>query len=108
MRGTSGTDPYFSTDLDGITRVRPSRSQRRRILESVESAAEADFPEVFLTAGDGSTLAYRAGGYLVWESGNQAERVLPEAGLEVAERAWDLLAEGRRDELESLPWQPLD
>ncbi len=99
---------YFTTDLDGVTMVDPPAGVRRQILASVDKEEEADYPEVFLTVPSMVVLAYRRGGYLLWENEGEVVRSMAGVGLDRAEEAWSLAVEGNLDALEALPWRDPD
>ena len=96
---------YFTTDLDGVTMVDPPAGVRRQILASVQGEEEADYPEVFLTVPATIVLAYRRGGYLLWEDEGEVIRSMANVGLDRAEEAWNMALEGDLERLQALPWQ---
>ncbi|MEX0332543.1 MAG: hypothetical protein AB3N64_14095 [Puniceicoccaceae bacterium] len=97
---------FFTTDLDGVTRMEPGAVDRLDILTSVEEAVEADYPEVYLTSGKGIVLGYRRGGILLWEEEGQVLRTLGGISPAKAAEAWTLLAGGEVEALQALPWKP--
>ena len=99
---------FFTTDLDGLTLINPSREDRRRILESVQKDPDADYPEVYLTTEDGTVIGYRTGGVLFQEEDGEISRIITDASVDAAEKVWTALATGREDALEDLPWDYLE
>ncbi|MEX0325358.1 MAG: hypothetical protein AB3N33_04645 [Puniceicoccaceae bacterium] len=99
---------FFTTDLDGVTRMVPAAAERRRILDSVEDALEADYPEVYLTSSTGIVLGYRRGCILVWEEAGEVIRTLAGVPPDRAAEAWTFLAEGDLEALQALPWKTFD
>jgi hypothetical protein len=97
---------FFTTDLDGMTLINPPEEERRAILRSVLDDPDADYPEVYLTTDDGDVIGYRSGGVLFQEEDGEIVRIIPDVDLDTAARAWDCLAGGNADGLDSLPWQP--
>ena len=96
---------FFTTDLDGITRMAPGPVERRAILASVEEAEGMDYPEVYLTSATGVVLGYRAGGILVWEEGGEVRMTMAGVAPNQAAEAWTLLAGGEWEALKALPWR---
>ena len=99
---------YFTTDLDGVTRMAPGSLERRKILQSVQDAADADYPEVYLNTRKGIVLGYRAGGILLWEQVGLVTRTASGIDLNKATEAWTWLVEGDMSALESLPWTEVE
>lgn len=99
---------FFTTDADGLTLVDPGEAQRRRILETVEEDADADYPEVYLTFADGLVLGYRQGGYLSWEESGELVRVAGPVNLQTAIKAWNYAVCGDLASLRALPWREAD
>jgi hypothetical protein len=99
---------FFTTDLDGVTLINPPEEERRAILRSVLDDEDADYPEVYLTTDDGDVIGYRAGEVLFQEEDGEIIRMIREADVDLAARAWSWLAAGNTDGLDSLPWQPAE
>ena len=95
---------FFTTDLEGVTRINPDEDARRAILESVLAGPDADYPEVYLTSADGVVLGYRAGGMLFQEEDGDIIRLIRGVDAGLAARAWTWLAAGNGEALEGLPW----
>lgn len=95
---------FFTTDLDGVTLINPDEDARRAILESVGAETDADYPEVYLTSGDGVVLGYRTGGVLFQEEEGEIVRLIRGVDIGMAARAWSMLAAGDEEALEGLPW----
>ena len=85
--------------------MNPGVAERKAVLESIEEAHEADYPEVYLTGKQGLVIGYRVGGYLFWEEAGEVMKTLSGVDLELAEQAWSWLAEDNLSELEALSWQ---
>lgn len=98
---------FFTTDLDGVTVINPSKEERRRVLESVIEDPDADYPEVYLTTDDGTVLGYRTGGVIFEEEDGEIVRLMADVSVDAAEKVWTALVTGRRDALEDLPWDYL-
>lgn len=96
---------FFTTDLDGVTLINPSEEERRGILRSVLDDPDADYPEVYLTTDDGEVIGYRSGSVLFQEEDGEIVRVIRDADIDTAARAWTMLAAGNAEALDSLPWQ---
>jgi hypothetical protein len=96
---------FFTTDLEGITRMSPGVVERREILASVEGARDLAHPEVFLTSRDGIAIGYRTGGILTWEEQGSVRQTLRDVDLNRAAEVWTWLASGDTTALQSLPWE---
>lgn len=99
---------FFTTDLHGVTLIDPPVGERRRILRSTQEETDSEYPEVFLTTGDGTVLGYGSSGMLFQEEAGEIIRVAPGVDPELAEQAWNFLIEGDLASLEALPWQLVD
>ncbi|MFO7725976.1 MAG: hypothetical protein R6V45_10540 [Oceanipulchritudo sp.] len=97
--------PYFTTDLDGVTLIAPDAKARRDVIDTVAEAADADYPEVYLTLDDGRVLGYRLGGTLFQEEDGEVTRIVPNASPETVAQAWTWFVDGCEDALEGLSWQ---
>ena len=103
-----GCMEFFTTDLDGVTRMVPGPVERRRILATVEEAEGEDYPEVYLTSSTGIVLGYRRGGILTWEEGGEVLRTMAGIHPNQAAEAWTLLAGSNLEALRGLPWKAVD
>ena len=98
---------FFTTDLDGLTEINPTKARRREILQSVLEDCDADYPEVYLTIRNGPVIGYRQDGCLLWEEAGVVVRILPRVDLKEAQQAWSRAITGNWPALEALPWRDM-
>ena len=97
---------YHATDRMGATVDAPDLAAMRELLCSLEGKDE-EHPDVSLTHGSGWTLSVHAGGLVVWENIETDEGAMhTHVSLERALAMWQLLAQGRVDEVGALGWLP--
>ncbi len=99
---------FFTTDVEGITLVNPDPAQRREVLESLEDAINAEYPEVFLNLDSGIVLGYRSGGYMAWEEDGEVLRYLEGVDLDRAEQIWNWLLDNNQRAIDALTWQAIE
>ncbi len=103
---------YHTTDAFGMTRICPDPDGLREVLESLEEAEEADFPDVSLIHVSGWTITVDIRWTAVLERMQPPEaplRLIRLEGLADALALWLLLARGDLEAVLQLPWaEPQD
>ncbi len=101
---------FHTTDAHGITRLKPSPVEMRRLLREAASDPETAGEDISLVNDDsGWSLAWTpTGGLLVWENlddDNEKVRFQHGQSLNQVWRLWQELAGGNLVLIEAEPWQ---
>ena len=101
---------YHTTDAHGITRLKPSPVEMRRLLNEAAKGEDTRCEDITLVNDEnGWSLGWTPqGGLAVWENLDDADeraRFQKGLGLEQVWKLWQELAAGRIDRIEAEPWQ---
>ena len=108
------TGLYHTTDIDGITELKPDKQRLRVILSSLdgEEADDANHPDVSLVNDDnGWSLSVYASGIVTLDHLDAADApplFMKNVTRDAALGLWLSLAAGQMDALHALPWQKSD
>ncbi|WP_433107610.1 hypothetical protein [Streptomyces sp. CA-250714] len=103
---------YFLTTVMGDSINEPDEAAMRHALDSLDTYADEEHPDVALSNESGWTLSAFRDGLLQWElivdAGDgdaPVPGVLRDVPRQEVLRLFTLLAAGRIDQIESLPWR---
>lgn len=102
---------YHTTDLDGISELKPDKQRLRTILASLDSenAETASHPDVSLVNDEnGWSLSVFASGIVTLDQLDEPDeppQYMENVNRDTALRLWLDLAAGRMESIIALPWQ---
>lgn len=102
---------YHTTDLDGISELKPDKARLRVILSTLDkqSAKAASHPDVSLVNDEnGWSISVYASGIVTFEqldAGDESLRYMKNVSRNKALSLWLNLAAGKLESLNALPWE---